>query len=150
MRIPLFVIVVLGAVACATEPSKSSAKAMLPWLDGVKFTSMGQGTGAFSATLDGATNATGPYTIRVHIAKGGRIMPHTHPDTRLITVVDGELCYGFGAVFDENACKIYPEGSYFLVPGNSPHFGLGKTGEAVYQESGVGPSAFVPVSDPRP
>ena len=100
--------------------------------------------GAFSATLDGSTNAAGPYTIRVHITKGGRIMPHTHPDTRVITVVDGELCYGFGAMFDEAACKLYPEGSWFVVPGNAPHFGYGKS-DAVYQESGVGPSAFVPV-----
>ena len=104
---------------------------------------MGQGTGAFSATLDGSTNAAGPYTIRVHITKGGRILPHTHPDTRYITVVDGDLCYGFGTVFDENGCKIYPEGATFVVPGNAPHFGFGKTGDAVYQESGVGPSAFV-------
>ena len=72
-------------------------------------------------------------------------MPHTHRDTRVITVVDGELCYGFGDTFDENGCKLYPEGSYFVVPGNAPHYGFGKTGDAVYQESGVGPSAFVPV-----
>lgn len=106
---------------------------------------MGDGTGAFSATLDGRTNAPGPYTIRVRITQGGKIMPHTHPDTRVITVVDGELCYGFGTEFDPNSCKLYPEGSYFVVPGNAPHYGFGKTGDAVYQESGVGPSGFIPV-----
>jgi quercetin dioxygenase-like cupin family protein len=104
--------------------------------------------GAFSATLDGSTSAAAPYTIRVHMTKGGKIMPHTHPDPRVITVVDGNLCYGFGETFDPEACKLYPEGSYFLVPGNVPHYGYGKE-EAVYQESGVGPSAFVPVAKQR-
>ena len=52
----------------------------------------------------------------------------------------------FGALFDPDGCKLYPEGSYFTVPGNAPHYGYGKTGDAVYQESGVGPSAFVPVA----
>ncbi|MEQ1784168.1 MAG: cupin domain-containing protein [Hyphomonadaceae bacterium] len=117
-----------------------------PWTDGVRFSSMGAGTGAFSAMLDGSTSASAPYTIRVHITKSGRIVPHTHPDTRVITVVDGVVCYGFGATFDPDGCKLYPEGSYFVVPANAPHFGYGKTGDAVYQESGVGPSGFVPVA----
>jgi quercetin dioxygenase-like cupin family protein len=131
------------ASGCAHAPEPSAA-----WTDGVTFTSMGAGTGAFSSTLDGSTNAAAPYTIRVHMTKGGKIMPHTHPDARLITVVDGELCYGFGSVFDPDGCKLYPEGSYFVVPGDVPHYGYGKTGDAVYQESGVGPSAFVRLPAP--
>jgi quercetin dioxygenase-like cupin family protein len=149
MRPALTILLTLGAAGCVTGPEATYAgKASASWVEGVKYTSMGQGTGAFSATLDGSTNKAAPYTIRVHITKGGKIQPHTHPDTRLITVVDGELCYGFGDAFDENGCKLYPEGSYFVVPGNVPHYGFGKTGEAVYQESGVGPSAFVPLSRP--
>ena len=143
MRLALIATLALGASACATGPATGSASPA--WIEGVRFTSMGDGTGAFSATLDGRTNAAGPYTIRVHMTRGGKIMPHTHPDTRVITVVDGELCYGFGTEFDPNGCKLYPEGSYFVVPGNVPHYGFGKTGDAVYQESGVGPSAFIPV-----
>jgi quercetin dioxygenase-like cupin family protein len=149
MRPALIAALMLSAAACTSGPAeKPSGEAASAWLDGVNFTSMGQGSGAFSATLDGSTSKAAPYTIRVHITKGGKIMPHTHPDTRLITVVDGELCYGFGDTFDENGCKLYQEGSYFIVPGNVPHYGFGKTGDAVYQESGVGPSAFVPLSRP--
>lgn len=129
-----------SVTGCAHAPTANPA-----WTDGVTFTSMGAGTGAFSATLDGATSAAAPYTIRVHMTKGGKIMPHTHPDPRVITVVDGNLCYGFGDVFDPTKCKLYPEGSYFVVPANAPHFGYGQE-DAVYQESGVGPSAFVPVA----
>jgi quercetin dioxygenase-like cupin family protein len=132
--------IVLAALAagCATQHNLSA------WTSSASFTPMGAatGSGAFSATIDGSTAKAAPYTIRVHITKGGKILPHTHPDTRLITVVAGNLCYGFGEAFDEQACTIYPEGSHFLVPGNVTHYGYGKE-EAVYQESGVGPSAFV-------
>ncbi len=143
MRKIVLAITALAASACSHMPTQSSA-----WVDGVKFTPMGAtNPGAFSATLDGSTSAAAPYTIRVHITEGGKIAPHTHPDPRVITVVDGEVCYGFGSVFDENACKLYPEGSYFLVPANAPHYGFGKMGDAVYQESGVGPSGFIPVTN---
>ncbi len=141
MRFIVLAIATFAASACAHSPASSTA-----WIDNVKFTPMGAANpGAFSAILDGSTSAAAPYTIRVHITDGGKIAPHTHPDPRVITVVDGEVCYGFGAVFDENACKLYPEGSYFLVPANAPHYGFGKNGDAVYQESGVGPSGFIPV-----
>ena len=147
MRVFAVGLILFTLSACAQMPAAQSA-----WTDGVKFTSMGLANpGAFSATLDGSTSAAAPYTIRVHIEKGGRIAPHAHPDTRVVTVVAGELCYGFGAVFDPDGCKLYPEGSYFIVPANAPHYGFGKTGDAIYQESGFGPSAFVPVvSAPKP
>jgi len=143
MRAITLAVLMLGAGACATGPSATSVSA---WTGNATFTPMSAATssGAFSAILDGSTASAGPYTIRVHITEGGRILPHTHPDPRVITVVDGDLCYGFGATFDPDACKVYPEGSYFLVPANVPHYGVGRS-EAVYQESGVGPSAFVPV-----
>lgn len=144
MRLAIIVLVASAAACTHFRPASAA------WTEGVTFTSMGPGTGAFSAVIDGATSAAAPYTIRVRMTKGGKIMPHSHPDPRVITVVDGELCYGFGDVFDSNECKLYPEGSYFVVPANAPHFGYGKTGDAVYQESGVGPSAFDPVKAPAP
>ncbi|RYG36712.1 MAG: hypothetical protein EON93_04700 [Burkholderiales bacterium] len=139
MRTPLLTLAILGAAACASAPAPIDA-----WTSGVAYTPMGAatGAGAFSATINGSTTKAAPYTIRVHITKGGKILPHTHPDDRLITVVSGNLCYGFGDEFNEQGCTMYPAGSYFIVPGNLPHYGYGKE-EAVYQESGVGPSAFV-------
>ena len=134
----LFAVMALAlAAGCATQPATSS------WVSGPRFSPMAAGTatGAFAAVLDGSAAKAGPYTIRIHITKGGKIFPHTHPDPRVITVVEGDLCYGFGDTFDENGCKMYPEGTYFLVPANAPHYGYGRS-EAVYQESGVGPSSF--------
>lgn len=148
MRQILLALAAIAVSACASTSEGASGSSA--WIDGVKYTPMGAANpGAFSSTLDGSTSAAAPYTIRVHITEGGKIAPHTHPDPRVITVVDGEVCYGFGSTFDENACKLYPEGSYFLVPANAPHYGFGKTGDAVYQESGVGPSGFIPVAKPQ-
>lgn len=133
----------LAAGGCASTTAATGASSA--WTSGVTFTPMDAANpGTFSAMLDGSTSAPGPYTIRVHMTKGGKIPPHTHPDARVVTVVDGELCYGFASQFDENGCTLYPEGSYFVVPANTPHFGYGKS-DAVYQESGVGPSGFTPV-----
>lgn len=144
MRLTAFALATISVTACTTTPTDAGAA----WTEGVTFTAMGAtNPGAFSAMLDGSTSAAAPYTIRVHMTKGGKIAPHSHPDTRVVTVVDGELCYGFAAVFDQDACTLYPEGSYFLVPANVPHYGYGKS-DAVYQESGVGPSGFVPVATP--
>lgn len=134
----LFCILALASTAgCATQPATGS------WVSGPRYAPMAANTatGAFAAVLDGSAAKAGPYTIRIHIMQDGKIFPHTHPDPRVITVVDGDLCYGFGETFDEEGCKMYPEGSYFLVPANAPHYGFGKS-EAVYQESGVGPSSF--------
>lgn len=144
MRLSAILLAAFAATACASPPAPDSANPLAPWLEGVAFAPMAAatGSGAFAATLDGSTNAAGPYTIRVHITQGGKILPHTHPDDRLITVVAGTLCYGFGEVFDETACTLYPAGSHFVVAGNRPHFGFGREA-AVYQESGVGPSGFV-------
>lgn len=140
MRVALIALATVFA-GCAHAPTASTA-----WRDGISYAPMGAANpGAFAATLDGSTSAAAPYTIRVHMTKGGKIMPHTHPDARVVTVVDGELCYGFSDTFDADGCTLYPEGSYFVVPANAPHFGYGKS-DAIYQESGVGPSGFVPVA----
>lgn len=147
MRLTVFALAALLAAGCTATPTPTGASPA--WTSGVTYTPMGPtNPGAFSAMLDGSTSAAAPYTIRVHMTKGGKIMPHTHPDARVVTVVDGELCYGFATQFDEDGCKLYPEGSYFVVPANAPHYGFGKTGDSVYQESGVGPSGFVPVTPP--
>jgi quercetin dioxygenase-like cupin family protein len=143
MKSAQFATIALAVVMAGCSTTHERASASDAWIGNAEFNSMGAGTGAFSATLNGSTSAAAPYTIRVHITKGGRIMPHSHPDERVITVVDGELCYGFGSEFNPDGCKLYPEGSWFVVPANAPHYGYGKTGDAVYQESGVGPSAFV-------
>ena len=126
MRLSVIVAAAL-ATGCTSTPDM-----ITPWTSGVDFSPMGAatGAGAFSATINGSTAKAAPYTIRVHITKGGKILPHTHPDDRVITVVAGNLCYGFGNTFSEQGCTVYPEGMPIRAR-------IGAN------ESGFGPSAFV-------
>ena len=133
-----------GIAACAHAPD-AAPPAANPWTQGVKFAPMGSAVLAEAATVAGSQREAGLYTIRVHVGRGGSIAPHTHPDTRILTVVSGEIWYGFGAKADLAAAKLYRTGDVFTVLANAPHFAFATTSDAVYQEAGMGPTAFVPV-----
>ena len=99
------------------------------------------GPGAESALLTGSlTRPGGLYTLRVRLTKGGRVLPHVHPDARYITVISGELYSSRGERVSEDNLSRFPAGSYYSVPAGSVHFVLAKDGEVVFQESGIGPT----------
>lgn len=93
----------------------------------------------------GAERRPGPYLLRVKLAAGGRIPPHTHPDACNATVLAGTLHVGFGATFDAARLVAIPGGAVYVAPANVPHYGWAKDGDVLYQEAGVGPTgtAFV-------
>lgn len=93
----------------------------------------------------GAEAHNGPYLLRVKLAAGGRIAPHTHPDTRNSTVLAGTLYVGFGNRFDETKVIAVPTGGVYVAPANVAHYVWAKDGAVVYQEAGVGPTRTVPV-----
>jgi quercetin dioxygenase-like cupin family protein len=143
MRPALLALTISAAAACThTPPAPNTTTA---WTDGVRFTPMRAAVLAETATVAGAQNAAGLYTIRVKIGKGGSIPPHTHPDVRILTVVSGEVWYGFGETVDLAEAKLYATGAVFLAPANAPHWAEAATSDVVYQEAGMGPTAFVPV-----
>lgn len=132
-----------GLTGCAHAPPIAASDSA--WTQGVRFAPMGNAVLAEAATIAGSSSAAGLYTIRVRIAKGGSIPPHTHPDARILTVVSGEVYYGFGETVDLAQAKLYATGDVFVVPANAPHWSSATTSDVVYQEAGMGPSAFVPV-----
>jgi quercetin dioxygenase-like cupin family protein len=71
---------------------------------------------------------------------GGKIPPHTHPDERNSTVLSGTIYLGFGDTFDESNVVAIPTGAVYATPANVPHYVWAKDGDAIYQESGVGPT----------
>lgn len=93
----------------------------------------------------GADQKPGAYLLRVKLASGGKIPPHTHPDERNSTILSGTIYVGFGEVFDESKVVAVPTGGVYVAPANLPHYIWAKDGEAMYQESGVGPTATMPV-----
>lgn len=92
------------------------------------------------AFIQGSQEAPGAFTFRVRAAAGHRLMPHTHPDDRVITVLEGTYWSAVGAQWDESRLVAFPAGSFYVVPAGLPHFSAVLEGETVFQESGVGPS----------
>ena len=91
-----------------------------------------------SAWVLGDGKESRPYILRVKLAAGGRIPPHTHPDERNSTVLQGVLYIGFGRTFDESKVVAIPTGAVCVIPAYLPHYVWARDGEVIYQEAGVG------------
>jgi quercetin dioxygenase-like cupin family protein len=109
-------------------------------------------SGGQSSILYGDPRKASPFVTRVKQPADYKIPPHTHPEERVYTVMSGTFYIGFGDKFDPTKLKAFPAGSMFVVPANASHFHWMRSGEAVVQVSGVGPSGIEYVDradDPR-
>jgi quercetin dioxygenase-like cupin family protein len=104
------------------------------------------------AVVVGQPAGPGPYTIRVKMPNGEKLMPHKHPEDRVYTVISGVFYIGLGDEFDASKLKAYPPGAVIILPGNTPHFHWAKSGEYVTQVTAMGPLGLEYLSakdDPR-
>jgi quercetin dioxygenase-like cupin family protein len=104
------------------------------------------------AVLVGDPAKPGPYTIRVRVPMGTRLMPHKHPEDRIYTVISGVFYIGLGETFDENCLQAFAPGSVIVLPGGQAHFHSAKSGEYITQVSAIGPLGLAYVDaddDPR-
>jgi quercetin dioxygenase-like cupin family protein len=104
------------------------------------------------AVIVGRPSEGGPYTIRVKVPHGEKLMPHRHPEDRVYTVISGVFYIGLGDVFDADKLHAYPPGAVIVLPGDTPHFHWAKSGEYVTQVSAIGPLGLEYLSakdDPR-
>ncbi|HXW17649.1 MAG TPA: cupin domain-containing protein [Candidatus Acidoferrales bacterium] len=104
------------------------------------------------AVVVGQPSKPGPYTIRVKVPHGEKIMPHKHPEDRVYTVLSGVFYIGLGEQFDEDKLQAYPPGSVIVLPGDTPHFHWAKSGEYVTQITAIGPLGLEYINakdDPR-
>jgi len=104
------------------------------------------------AILVGHPSDAGPYTIRVKVPRGVKLMPHRHPEDRVYTVISGIFYIGVGDQFDPDALQAYPPGSVVVLPGNTPHFHWAKSSEYITQVTAIGPLGLEYISaddDPR-
>ena len=60
--------------------------------------------------LVGDPGRAGPYTLRLKFPKGLRIAPHTHPDSREVTLFP-DIRDGLAKKFDTAKLKVLPAGS---------------------------------------
>jgi len=104
------------------------------------------------AVLVGEPSKAGPYLVRVKVPAGVTLMPHTHPEDRIYTVISGVFYIGLGKTFDASKLVAYAPGSVVVLPANTPHFHRALSGEYVTQVTGVGPLGVEyvnPHDDPR-
>ena len=106
----------------------------------------GPAGGVQLAVLYGDPAKPGLYVVRLKLPDGAKVMPHTHPEeVRTLTVLSGTLYFGFGEQWDESNLAPYPAGTFFSELPNAPHFVSAKDGEVIFQATGIGPSALIPV-----
>lgn len=104
------------------------------------------------AVVVGEPLQDGPYTIRVKVPRGVKLMPHKHPEDRVYTVISGIFYIGLGDQFDAEKLVGYPPGAVIILPGNTSHFHWAKTGEYITQVTATGPLGIEYVDsndDPR-
>ena len=104
------------------------------------------------AVVVGQPSEPGPYTIRVKVPHGEKLMPHKHPEDRVYTVISGIFYIGLGDQFDASKLEAYPTGAVVVLPGNTAHFHWAKSSEYVTQVTAMGPLGLEYLSakdDPR-
>lgn len=100
----------------------------------------------------GHPSEPGPYVIRVKVPSGVKLMPHSHPEDRVYTVMSGVFYIGLGDQLDDDKVVAYPSGTVIVLPGNTLHFHWAKSGEYVTQITAIGPLGLEyldPADDPR-
>jgi quercetin dioxygenase-like cupin family protein len=91
------------------------------------------------AVIVGQPSQNAPYTIRVRVPHGVKLMPHRHPEDRVYTVMSGVFYIGLGDRFDPDKLEAYPPGSVVVLPGDTFHFHWAKSGEYITQVTAIGP-----------
>lgn len=104
------------------------------------------------AVIVGDPSKPGPYVTRVKMPSDVKLMPHSHPEDRIYTVMSGVFYIGLGEHFDGDKLRAFPPGSVIVLPGGTSHYHWAKAGEYVTQISAIGPLGLEyldPHDDPR-
>jgi quercetin dioxygenase-like cupin family protein len=128
------------ALAAASPASADSGEVHVVRPDDVPWEVVRQDPPLARAMIHGDQAKPGPFTFRVRASAGHRLLPHTHPDARTITVLQGTYWSAVGETWDEARLVAYPVGTFYVVPAGVPHYSAVLEGETVFQESGTGPS----------
>jgi len=150
-RVSVWAVVGVALNSAAVAQSAQGVVAVTPVE--MKWTSQGglAAPGMEQLNLLGDPAKPGPYTLRLKFPKGFKIAPHTHPDSREVTILSGIFATGYGEKFDAANLKILPAGSFYTEPANIPHY-IEIKEDAVLQVSGTGPSGRIfvnPADSPK-
>jgi quercetin dioxygenase-like cupin family protein len=137
----LAAVIVLAAMAAGAAAAQGNV-ALTP--DEMKWSSQGALAlaGMEQVVLVGNPGKPGPYTLRLRFPAGYKLAPHSHPDSREVTILSGTWYTGYGEKYDVAALKALPAGSFYTEPANVPHF-VEVRDPVVIQVSGTGPSGRI-------
>ena len=132
------VLIFVGLLASVAMAQAEAPAPILP--DSLLWTSPPNLPGLQAAWVLGREQKAGAYLLRVKLAAGASIPPHSHPDERNTTVLAGTLYVGFGETFDETKVVAVPAGAVYVAPAKVHHYVWAKDGDVSFQESGRGPT----------
>ena len=72
--------------------------------------------------LVGDPSKPGPLHAAPQSSRRASGLPHTHPDSREVTILSGVFATGYSETFDHAKLKTLPAGSFYTEPANVPHF----------------------------
>lgn len=129
----------ISLIAGAAHAQTTALKAVTP--DQIKWSQHpALPTGAMRAVVYGDPTKSGPYVTRLRAPDGLKVLPHTHPEDRLYTVLSGTLYLGIGEKWDESKLVAYPQGSVIFLPAKLSHFQYSRSGEYLIQINADGPT----------
>lgn len=109
------------------------------------------GHGAQTATLQGDPDKPGLYVIRAKFPPHVMDRPHSHPNARYVTVLQGTWYTGTGTTFDLRRAVPLPPGSFMLHPAGAAHWdGSAGAETVIVQIIGYGPGTTTPVDPKQP
>jgi quercetin dioxygenase-like cupin family protein len=96
--------------------------------------------GIKEAFIFGDPTKPGLYVIRLNFPPGIMSSPHSHPETRIGTVIKGTWWTGTGDKFDPASTVGIPVGGIMVHPAGKMHYDGAKGEEAIVQMMGIGPT----------
>lgn len=109
------------------------------------------GHGVQQAILLGDPAKTGIYVIRVKFPPHVMDVPHSHPNDRYVTVLEGTWYTGTGDTFDFSRAVPLKPGSVMMHPAKATHWdGAGSAEAVIVQIIGEGPGSTTQVDPSKP
>ncbi len=138
--------ILLSAPSTAVAAPDPYGPAIIP-LEEIRFTPVSDAEDAPQvAVLFGDPSQAGFYVLRLKFAANMDVTPHYHNDElKVVSLVDGELAFGYGEVFDEAQLRLLHIGSIWTEPQGQAHFGRTGPMGATIEIHGIGPTSAIPV-----
>ena len=104
--------------------------------------------GIKQAFIYGDPSKPGLYILRIKFPPGVMSSPHSHPETRIGTVIKGTWWTGTGDKFDLATATPIPVGGMMVHPAGKAHYDGARNEEAIVEIVGIGPTGKKTV-DPK-